>query len=221
MSKYTKNLIGNLFGMIILISVALVNWLAPLYKWFGDTPVIRFVWLGLFFIILDIFLELIFKSLKDLRLMAETMGFGKDIRKISAGSYVVSKFVLPNHAKTDYIAVGSSGVWLVTVKDDGGKIMFNGDELLQDGVVLGGLITQSLEKAYSLTGFLKEKLGRDIKVAPVIAFSSLQADLSEMPKSVRGVFISSRKDIVSLVENTDFQLVDSKTIEEIYNLIKK
>lgn len=221
MSKYAKNLAGNLVVMIILISAVSINWLKPLYLWFGDKPLIRFIWLGLFFIILDIFLEVISKSVKDIRLMTEMMGFAKDIRKISAGSHVVSKFILPNRAKTDFIAVGSSGVWLITVKDNDGKLIFNGDELLQDGVVQAGLITKSLEKAYALSSFLKEKLGRDIKVAPVIAFSSPQADLSEVQKSVRGVFISSRKDIVSLIENTDFQLIDTKTVEEIYNLIKK
>lgn len=221
MSKYTKNLISNFVVIIVLIALAFINWVKPFYLRFGDSQVAYFIWLGLFFILLDIAFEAVSRSLKDMRLMAETMGFAKDIRKISGGFHVVSKFILPGKFKADHVIVGSSGVWLVTVKDDWGKITFNGDELLQDGVVQAGAITRALEMAYSLTGYLKEKLGREIKVAPVVAFSSSRIDLSEMPKTVRGVFISSRKDIVSLIENTDFQLVDKNTIEEVYNIIKK
>lgn len=208
-------------GLMILVVLAFLNWSKPLYMWFGDTPITRFIWLGLFFIILDIAFEIIASSINYMRLMTETMGFAKGMKKISKGFHVVSKFVLPNNLKADYVVVGSSGVWIVSVQDNHGKIMFSGDELIQDGIGMGGLITKSLERAYALSGFIKEKLGRDVKVAPVIAFSSAWADLSEMPKTVRGVFISSAKDTTSLIENTDFQLIDTKTIEEIYNIIKK
>lgn len=221
MSKYVKNLISHLVIVTVLILAAFINWIKPLYVWFGDSPITRFIWLGLFFIILDIVFEVISRSTKEMRLVSETMGFGKDIRKISEGFHVVSKLILPSNLKADYMIVGSSGVWFITVKDGWGKIMFNGDELTQNGIVLSGAVTRALETGYSLAGYLKEKLGRDIKVAPVIAFSSLRADLGEMPKTVRGVFISSRKDIIPLIENTDFQLVDKKTIEEVYNILKR
>lgn len=221
MSKYSKNLAGNLVTMVVLLMLGFINWAKPLYLWFGDSPITRFIWLGLFFVILDIILEIIFKSLKEIRLMADMMGFGKDIRKVSEGFYVVSKLILPDGQKSDYVVIGSSGVWAITVKDDAGKIMFNGDELIQDGVVLAGAVSKSLQLAYGLAGYIKEKLGRDVRVAPVIAFSSFKVDMSEMQKTVRGVFISSRKDTVPLIENTDFQLIDKKTIDDIYNILKK
>lgn len=151
----------------------------------------------------------------------EALGFSNEIKKISGGFRVISKFVLPNNLRADHIVVGSSGIWLINVKDDGGKIIFNGEEIYQDDKILNGLMTKTLEMAYALTSYLKQKLNKDLKVAPVVAFSSPRADLSEMPKQVRGVFVSSRKDAVSLVENTDFQLIDQKTIEEASDLLAK
>ena len=221
MISHIKNLSRNITFLTVLLLLAFLNWSLPLYRWFGDTPLVRFIWLGIFFVILDIIFEVLTRSLKQMKLMMEISGFAKDLHKISGEFHVVSKFTFANGVQTDHIVVGSSGVWMITVKDDEGKIIFNGDDLIQGGVILTGLITRSLEKSYGLASYLKQKVGRDIKVAPVIAFSSLRADLTEMPKSVRGVFISSRKDAVSLVENTDFQLIDKKTIEEIYNILSK
>ncbi len=221
MSTFIKNLFNYFIIFIILLVLAYANWIWPLYQWFGDTPVMRFVWLGLFFVILDFLFEVITKSFDQIRFMMEAMSFSREIRKMSAGFHVISKFVLSNKLKADHIVVGSSGVWLISIRNELGKMTFNGDEILQNQDILKGLISASLEKAYTLTGYLKEKLGRDIRVAPVIAFSSTRADLKDMPKQVRGVFISSSKDTVPLIENTDFQLIDKNTIEEVYNILKK
>ena len=117
--------------------------------------------------------------------------------------------------------MGSSGVWLITVKDNGGKVNFNGDELVQDGIVLRGLLTQSLEKSYTLSQLLKSKLNRDFKVAAVMAFMSSKIDLGDMPDMIRGVYITSRQKINALLENTDVQILDVGIIEEIARVLKK
>jgi len=220
-NKYFQKIFSYLILMLFAVAAGVANWYWPFYIWFGDTSVYRFIWLGIFFIILDIILEILTRSWEQIKLMSDKMGFANDLKKISSTFHVVSRFVLPNNFRLDHVVIGSSGVWFVNVIDGNGYISFNGEELMQDGKILKGLITQTLENAYSLSGFLKQKLTRDIKVAPVVAFSSSRADLKDMPKEVRGVFITSRKDVVSLIENTDFQLVDQKTIEDIFNILKK
>lgn len=221
MSKITGKLLIYLSYSMLIIIGAFINWWLPIYVWAGDTPVYRFIWLGIFFVLLDMEIEVVLKAVKQLRLVGEMMGFARDIRKVSSGFHVAAKAGLPNGLKADFVVVGSSGVWLVTVKDDKGKITFNGDDLIQDGTVLKGILTQSLEKAYSLAGMIKEKLKREFIVTPVVAFSSPQADLGSAPKIMRGVYVSSRKDVVQLIENTDIQLVDQRTAEEIDKMIKK
>lgn len=220
MSKYFKNLLNNFIFLLVIIIAALANWQWPLLAWSGDTILYRFLWLGLFFVLLDIFIEIILRSAKEIRLMTEIVGFSKDIHKLSDGFHVLSKVVLPNNLKADYIAVGSSGVWLINVKDGDGPIIFNGDDLIQKDVVLKGLLTKVLEQSYALAEFLKQNLNRDFRIAPVIAFSSPRANL-DVPKIVRAVYISSRKDIVPLIENTDIQLIDKNTSDEIHRILRK
>lgn len=206
--------------MFLVLTAAFINWQWPLYLRFGDTSIFRFIWLGIFFVLADALIELVTQLFRQMRLMGEAMGFARDIKKISNSFHIVSNVVLPNNLKADYGVVGSSGVWLVTVKDDKGKVEFNGEYLVQNGVVLKDLMTKALERSYSLAGVLKEKLGRDITVTPVIAFSSPYANLDGESKNFRGIYVVGRKNAVQLIENTDIQLIDRNTIEEIYKLLK-
>ena len=221
MSKYARKLFLYATFFIALIIGAFLNWLLPLYRWFGDTPTIRFIWLGIFFVILDIAIEMMVKVMEQFRLIGESMGLAKDIKKISGDFKVAQNVSLPSNLKADFVVVGSSGIWLIMAKDDTGKVVFSGDDIIQDGTVLKGLLTSTLEKAYSLAGILKQSLIRDIIVTPVIAFSSHRADLESVPKTVRGVRLSSRKDIVHLIEDTDIQLIDKNTADAIYKILKK
>lgn len=221
MTKYFGKLFSKTLLFFVIGGLTLANWRWPLYLWLGDTAIYRFIWLGLFFILLDMAIEIILGFLREFRLMAEMVSFSKDLHKISNSFYVLTKVTLSNDLKADFVVVGSSGVWIINVKDDSGRVDFNGDDLVQEGVVLKRLLTQVLEKSYYLADILNKKLGRSVKVAPVLVFSSPRADLAVAPKMVRGVYISSRQNIVSLVENTDFQLIDKNTIEEIHKLLKK
>lgn len=221
MTRYFGQLFSKTFLVFVISGLALANWRWPLYLWLGDTAIYRFFWLGMFFIFLDIIAEIIVGSFKEFQLMAETINFSKDLHGISDSFHILTNVALYNDLKTDFVVVGSSGVWMVNVKDGDGSVDFNGDDLVQDEVVLKGLLTQVLEKSYSLADILNKKLDRSVKVAPIIVFSSPRADLVTAPKMVRGVYISSRQNVVSLIENTDFQLIDKNTIEEIYKLLKK
>ncbi len=221
MTKYFGKLFSKVLLLFIIGGLALANWRWPLYLWLGDTTVYRFIWLGLFFIFLDVIIEIILGLFREFRLIVETVSFSKDLHKISDSFYISSKVTLSNDLKADFVVVGSSGVWIINVKDDSGKVDFNGDDLVQEGVILKRLLTQVLEKSYYLADILNKKIGHSVKVAPVLVFSSLGADLVTAPKMVRGVYISSRQNIVSLIENTDFELIDKNTIEEIHRLLRK
>ena len=215
MTKYLQNLFSFIILFLAVCLAIFANWQWPLYEYFGDTSFYRFVWLGIFFVLLDLILEIISKAIKQLNLMAEIMGFAGDIKKMSGEFHAVQKVALSNNSKADYVVVGSSGVWLLTLQGDGGNITFNGDDILQNDRVLKGLLTSSLQKAYSLIAALKDKLNREFKVSPVIVFLTSVANLDTVPKNVRGVYVTSNKDAVSLIENTDVQLIDKHTIEEI------
>ena len=221
MSKYTGKIFNYIFLLIFLLGITIANWFWPLTLWLGDTPVYRFIWLGIFFVLIDIAFEVIQRSMGQLQLIGDMMGFGRDLKKLEKGFQVLSKTKLPNSAVADYVVVGPSGVWLITVKDKSGKVSFNGDELVQDSAILKGIITQSLQKSYTLSELLKSKLSRDFKVAAVIVFMSPKINLGDMPNMIRGVYITSRQKTNTLIENTDVQILDAGIIEEIVKTLKK
>lgn len=221
MTKYLGRLLSKALLVFVIIVLALVNWKWPFYLWLGDTALYRFFWLALFFVFLDLVIEIVLGLFREFRLITETVGFSKDLHKISSSFYILTNVALSNDLKADFVVVGSSGVWMINVKDGSGKVDFNGDDLVQEGVILRRLLTQVLEKSYYLADTINKKLGRNIKVAPVLVFSSLGIDLATAPKTIHGVYISSRQNIVSLIENTDFELIDKNTIEEINKLLKK
>lgn len=221
MTRYFEKLFSKGIPLLLIGGLALVNWRWPFYTWLGDTIVYRFIWLGLFFIFLDIAIEITLGLLKESRLIAEAAGFSKDLHKISSSFYIMTQVTLSNDLRADFVVAGSSGVWVIDVKDNDGKIDFNGDDLVQDGIIMKGSLTQILEESYFLADILNKKLGRSVRVAPVLVFSSPRADVTIVPKIVHGVYVSSRRDIVSLIENTDFQLIDQNTIDEVHEVLKE
>ena len=96
MFKYFRKLFNNLFFLLIVAFGTLANWQWPFYAWFGDTTINRFIWLGFFFIFLDIFFEIIFNSIKDIELVIENANFFRNIHKLSDGFRLLSKLILPN-----------------------------------------------------------------------------------------------------------------------------
>lgn len=221
MFKYAKKLFGHVLMIFFVFAAAVANWFLPLTLWLGDTPIYRFLWLGIFFVLLDVVFEIIHGSMKQMRLIADAMGFGRDLKKLGKGFSVLPGVKLPNNAVADYMVVGSSGVWLVTVRDGNGKVGFNGDDLVQGQTVLKGSITQPLEKAFTLAELLKGKLNRDFKVAAVVAFIGSGADITDVPNMVRGVYITSRQKVADLIGGTDVQILDTGIMEEIIKLLKK
>lgn len=220
MFPHTKKLLSSGLYLLLIILIALANWRWPFYLWLSDWALYRFLWLAIFFVLLDIFIEIILNCTKELMLIGENMAISREIHKLGNDFKLLSKVSLTNNLKSDFIVIGSSGVWLLNIKDDDGTVVFNGDDLVQNGEVLKGLMIKVLEKSFSFAEMIKKNINKDIRVAPVVVFSSPKIKL-DCPSIIRGVYISSKKNIVSLIDNTDFQILDNKTIEEIYKIPKK
>ena len=57
MSKYTRKLFQNLLILFLIAFAAIINWYWPLYTWFGNSALYHFIWLGLFFVLFDLFID--------------------------------------------------------------------------------------------------------------------------------------------------------------------
>jgi len=220
MVKYFEKLFGEGLSLVVIIALAFANWLWPFPSILGDTPIFRFLWLGIFFLLADIFIEIIIGASKEVNLIADAIGFSRELKKLSDSFRFVSAVELSGGQKADHVIVGSSGVWLLMIQEGEGDVYFNGDDIVQNQIVLRGLISNTLEKSYSMAVHLKKNLNKDFRVTPVLVFSNSKVKLVQMPNVVRGVHVAVSQDVIALVENTDVQLVDKNTIDEIYNLLK-
>ena len=66
MAKYSKNLLVYVLGIILIVVLAIANWYWPLYSLIQDSAVYRFIWLGIFFILLDALFEFIIRIIKKI-----------------------------------------------------------------------------------------------------------------------------------------------------------
>lgn len=73
----------------------------------------------------------------------------------------------------DHVAVGPGGVFVIETKSHGGKITSNGNQLLLNGSTPEkDFINQTWGQTYHIKNLLKDKLGKEIPVHPVLCFTN-------------------------------------------------
>lgn len=73
----------------------------------------------------------------------------------------------------DHVAVGPGGVFVIETKSHGGKITSNGNQLLLNGSSPEkDFINQTWSQTYHIKNLLKERLGKEIPVHPVLCFTN-------------------------------------------------
>ena len=73
----------------------------------------------------------------------------------------------------DHVAVGPGGVFVIETKSHVGKITSNGNQLLLNGrTPEKDFINQTWSQTYHIKNLLKERLGKDIPVHPLLCFTN-------------------------------------------------
>jgi len=73
----------------------------------------------------------------------------------------------------DHVVVGPAGVFVVETKSHGGKVAGDGDRLLLNGhPPEKDFVNQAWSQTFHIRDILKERLGREIPVKPVLCFTS-------------------------------------------------
>jgi len=87
----------------------------------------------------------------------------------------------------DHVVVGPGGVFVVETKSHGGKVTNNGSQLLLNGnVPEKDFINQTWSQTFHIKNLLKEKLGKEIAVNPVLCFTNA---LVQVRGTVKGVSV--------------------------------
>ncbi len=128
---------------------------------------------------------------------------------------------LERKGNIDYVLVGPTGIWIIEVKSHVGNMTFDGTALRRGGKLLEkDFLKQSWAEAYSVKNLLKQKIGRDFFVQPVIVFSNSRAKMKFGFNKVRGVYIINLNWLSKLVLRGEYAL-KTEDVEAITDIIEQ
>lgn len=123
-----------------------------------------------------------------------------ELLKLPDSYFVFQDIKLPEREDNiDFVVVGQAGIFTVEVKSHEGMIGFNGEELLRNGKIIieKDFIKQTMGEALSLQAYLKQNIGKDFFVNPVLVFS--RADVRFRFKLVKNIYIIGKAYLNKLI----------------------
>lgn len=117
----------------------------------------------------------------------------------------------------DHVAVGPGGVFVIETKSHGGKVTNNGNQLLLNGTAPEkDFINQTWSQTYHIKNLLKERLGKDIPVHPLLCFTNAFVQVRGTVKGVsvvNGGYLNTH-----IVKQKPF--LDKTMIEQVTAILK-
>lgn len=113
------------------------------------------------------------------------------LEKVLGDEYSVFRDVkLNKFGNIDFVVVGPTGIFAIEVKNHGGTIGFDKEQLTRNGALFEkDILDQIMNNALSIHDLLKKKFSADIFIKPVIVFSSPWAKLSFGLKKQKNVYV--------------------------------
>ena len=218
---YFKNFIKDIFWIIILVITGFLNWILGKDLLYSPKHIYRLLWLGAFFVIADLFIEIMIRAGVKAKILMEIMNLDHKLKKLSSDFKIFKMLKLPDGLTIEYVLMGTKGIWIITIKDKGGKVSFDGENIIQGSTIYKGIISESAAKSYALSNFIKSKLNIDIQVNSAIVFSSFGTDISGVPELLRGVTIAKADKILEIIKSKNIEdKSDPLIIEKIIKLFK-
>lgn len=222
MSYNMKEIIKDSIKVILIILFGYFYWHYPFYKYFPDVWWTFWIWLGGLSLIITIFGVFLKHAVNRIEGMEGEWDVGSILNELPESYIYLPDINLEKRGNTDYVLVGSTGIWTIEVKSHAGEITFNGAELLRDGELFEerDILKQAWAEAYSVKNLLKRELNRDFEVQPVIVFSSPDAEMRFGLNKQKGVFVINLRWLKGLVEGEKNTLRKDE-IDKIADIIGK
>ncbi len=226
-SPGTKQILKKFFGLCLVVSVGYANYRWPFYKYFSDIWWTLWAWIGSW-----LFLVLILKAFFDsllISLVKQKRGEKgerdiKNILKKLPKSYIYLQNInLAKRGNIDFVLAGPTGIMTIEVKSHAGIITFDGRELKRDGKPLEkDFLGQAWSEKCLVRDALKQGLGRNFEVQPIIVFSNQNAEIKLGQNPINGVYVMDSSELKKFVlsgENTP--KLKEEDIKIIANIIKE
>jgi hypothetical protein len=154
-------------------------------------------------------------------------GFGRATRGLD-GEYYVYKTLLElpdtytifrglnlnGKSDIDIVVTGPTGIYTIEVKSHKGSVAFDGEKLTLNSKPFRekNILWQAFTEAMDLHTFLKEQLGKEIFINPVIVFSNPKAYLHFGMEKVKNVHVINDKWILELLTTQNGHFTDSDSV---------
>lgn len=136
-----------------------------------------------------------------------------NILKTLPGNFVVIKNVVVGLGDVDLVVVGPTGVWAIEVKgQDAGYIKSESPRFKK-------AIKQTSYGAVSLHGFLKDKLGKEFFVQPLLVYPGERIVLADGLVRENGVQVKTTKNIRDCIQEVKTQSLNGSTVEHIARVL--
>src|SRR5208337_1666352 len=122
--------------------------------------------------------------------------------------YVVFSTILYNNSEIDHVVFSKSqGLFLINTAADKGTVSYDGEYLHVNNKRRSDAIKKTLKDTFWLKTTVRERIGLDVPITPVVAFERARVNFSEL---VVGVMVRESRDLLRAVLDAP----EKKTLEE-------
>lgn len=127
---------------------------------------------------------------------------------------------LTNMGNIDAVVVGPTGVWTIEVKSQTGRVTFENNQLLIKGYpTKDDFLSQAYAESMALSRYVSGKLGQQIRVHPILVFSSRKAHMKFYMNTIKGVNVIGGSWLLRLLREQREQL-NQDQIQHIASVIQ-
>jgi len=143
----------------------------------------------------------------------------RSLEKLGSGYKVINDFQTGN-GNIDHICVGPTGVFTIETKAHKGTISYDGKLKRNNQEFEKDFLKQAKSGCYFVDQLIKEKIGKDYFIIPIIIFANARIDKQTINHQIEGVWVGGREFECWVIENNKNTL-QPEEINAIYDLLLK
>lgn len=126
---------------------------------------------------------------------------GRVLAKLPDRYTVFRDVTIDKYGNIDYVVVGPNGVWVVEVKNHGGRVGFDGRVLTLNGKPFRDkdVLRQANDEAMRLKKLLEPAIGRRLYVGAMLAFTNRRVSMGVALEPIRNVSVVRAESINQLI----------------------
>ncbi len=216
-----KKLLFHIGSLLAVGLLFFVDYRWPFYTELSGAWWYFLAWLVSLILLAILFLNILVRIPKRIDILFSELGSILNLGRIGKGFVHIRNVNFGKVGIVGHIIVGPSGIWVVELKGYGGDISFSGDALTRDGSELKGLIGHMLAQAAIIQNFLRQKIGKQFAVHPVVVVFNANSIIKIDVQPPRGVYVVRSEELSKTVLAGGNVVIDNDTVKIIHGVLKR